>query len=185
VVSDEPDDADGSGDGRTVADIQGVEIGTADFAFALRAERAGNGGGRTYTVTYTATTTDGSDLTTTAFGFVTVPHDLGGIVEPLMLTVGETPPGTLVEWDSLPGGISYDVVQGDVASLADAGSFIDMGTVICVESQSVDPATVGSEDPDVPSPGQAFYYAVGSSDTASYGTVSAGKPRAPTAGDCP
>ena len=77
----------------------------------------------------------------------------------LMLTVGETQAGTLVEWDSLAGALSYDVVRGEVASLADAGSFIDMGTVTCVESQSVDPATLGSEDSSVPSPGQAFFSA--------------------------
>ena len=55
ITSSEPDDAAGSGDGRTTNDIQGAAFGTADFTFALRAERAGEGPGRTYRVTYSAT----------------------------------------------------------------------------------------------------------------------------------
>jgi hypothetical protein len=72
IVSDEPDDAPGNGDGHTVGDIQGATLGTADFHFKLRAERAGSGDGRTYTVTYTAT--DACGLSTAAAAVVVVPH---------------------------------------------------------------------------------------------------------------
>lgn len=72
ITSDEPDDAAGNGDGNTVGDIQGAAFGTADFAFRLRAERAGAGDGRVYTVTYTAT--DGCGLSTAASAEVIVPH---------------------------------------------------------------------------------------------------------------
>ncbi len=73
IVSDEPDDAPGGGDGHTVGDIQGAALGTADFQFTLRAERAGSGDGRTYTVTYTAT--DACGLSTASVAVVTVPHN--------------------------------------------------------------------------------------------------------------
>ncbi len=55
VTSSEPDDAPGPSDGHTTSDIQGAEIGTADFNFQLRAEADRNGSGRTYTILYTVT----------------------------------------------------------------------------------------------------------------------------------
>ncbi|WP_248923999.1 OmpL47-type beta-barrel domain-containing protein [Paenibacillus hamazuiensis] len=68
IVSNEPDD--GLGDGATAGDIQGADYGTYDTAFALRAERSGKGGGRIYTVTYTAT--DKAGNTASASAAVTV-----------------------------------------------------------------------------------------------------------------
>ena len=72
IVSDEPDDAVGNGDGNTIGDIQQAAIGVPDFHFRLRAERAGSGDGRVYTVTYTAT--DACGLNTAAAAIVRVPH---------------------------------------------------------------------------------------------------------------
>jgi len=57
------------GDGHTTDDI---EIDDAGNIF-LRAERSGAGGGRIYTVTYTAT--DASGRSSTATAYVTVPHN--------------------------------------------------------------------------------------------------------------
>jgi hypothetical protein len=71
ITSNEPDDAPGDGDGNTVGDI-GVAAGGKIF---LRAERAGTGIGRIYTVTYRAT--DASGNTATASAIVAVPHDNG------------------------------------------------------------------------------------------------------------
>jgi hypothetical protein len=71
IVSNEPDD-DG-GDGNTVDDVQGAEFGTPDTTFLLRAERNGDGTGRTYTVTYTATDAAGHSQDSSVV--VTVPHD--------------------------------------------------------------------------------------------------------------
>jgi sugar lactone lactonase YvrE len=71
VISSEPDDAPGAGDGNTAQDIQGAEEGTADFDFLVRAERCGRGPGRTYTVTYRVT--DASGNSTMARAVVTVP----------------------------------------------------------------------------------------------------------------
>ncbi|HEY5999590.1 MAG TPA: zinc-dependent metalloprotease family protein [bacterium] len=73
VVSDEPDN--GRGDGNTVNDVQGVAAGTDDREFQVRAERAGGGDGRVYTVTYEVQDASGNVTTHTAT--VTVPHDQG------------------------------------------------------------------------------------------------------------
>lgn len=51
ILSNEPDNGRGLGDGNTVDDIVIID----DFAFKLRAERTGKGSGRTYTIVYQAT----------------------------------------------------------------------------------------------------------------------------------
>ncbi len=71
VSSNEPDN--GLGDGDTDYDIQGVEAGSEDYHFQLRAERAGGGSGRIYSVLYSAT--DGAGFMVEASGEVVVPHD--------------------------------------------------------------------------------------------------------------
>jgi hypothetical protein len=84
VESNEPENTQGkprdsddstSGDGCTVNDIQGVDIGTEDYDFQLRAERAGGGDGRIYTITYMVT--DASGNSASASATVVVPHDMG------------------------------------------------------------------------------------------------------------
>lgn len=76
ITSNEPDDAEGLGDGATLNDIQKPAPGDAVFRFGLRAERAGNGKGRTYTVTYTAVDGSGNSATATSLGLV--PRDMRG-----------------------------------------------------------------------------------------------------------
>jgi hypothetical protein len=80
ITSNEPDNDQGkpydpqdstSGDGNTINDIQ---IGTDDYAFKLRAERAGAGDGRVYTITYTVT--DASGNSASASATVVVPLDM-------------------------------------------------------------------------------------------------------------
>lgn len=71
ITSNQP--INGSGDGNTNGDIQEADFGTFDRSFLLRAERAGgDSGGRTYTVTYTATDASGNQTQTRAT--VHVPH---------------------------------------------------------------------------------------------------------------
>jgi hypothetical protein len=69
VTSSEPDN--GLGDGNTAGDIQGADLGAANFAFELRAERSGGGSGRVYTIVYSVT--DASGNAATASATVTVP----------------------------------------------------------------------------------------------------------------
>jgi len=64
VTSNEPDNGDG--DGNTVNDIVIVDI----FNFKLRAERSGNGTGRTYTITYMVTDACGNSETQSVTVFV-------------------------------------------------------------------------------------------------------------------
>lgn len=70
VTSNEPDN--GLGDGDTPNDIVIVD----DFDFLLRAERAGKGSGRVYTITYKVN--DGCGNTTIANTTVFVPHNRSG-----------------------------------------------------------------------------------------------------------
>jgi hypothetical protein len=58
ITSNESDN--GLGDGDTPEDIQGVEFGTDDRSFYLRAERSGTGDGRIYTITYRSTDASGN-----------------------------------------------------------------------------------------------------------------------------
>lgn len=74
AVSSEPDN--GTGDGDTENDIQQAELGSDDRALLLRAERAGDGDGRIYTVTYELIL-DGAAPELMSVE-VTVPHDQGG-----------------------------------------------------------------------------------------------------------
>ena len=67
VSSDEP--TDGKGDGRTATDWQVVDARHV----LLRAERAGGGSGRVYTITIKAT--DAAGNTSTLPVTVSVPHD--------------------------------------------------------------------------------------------------------------
>jgi len=77
VTSSEPDDGPGDGntEGDVEIDIDGVTAGVADLAFRLRAERAGNGPGRTYTATYRLIGEDGTE--SLLEGTALVPHDQG------------------------------------------------------------------------------------------------------------
>jgi len=93
VSSSEPDDANGSGDGNTTGDVHGqdgyahpVEVATALTYDALaqrwrgtvllRAERAGTGPGRKYTLDVSATDSHGNAAVTSCC--VVVPHDQRG-----------------------------------------------------------------------------------------------------------
>ena len=74
ITSSDPDN--GTGDADTPNDIQDADVGTDDRLFSVRAERAGTGAGRVYTVTYKAT--DASGNSTVASAEVAVPHDQSG-----------------------------------------------------------------------------------------------------------
>jgi hypothetical protein len=186
IASSEPDDAPGTGSGNTPADIQDASPGTADFNFTLRAERTGTGGGRVYVVTYGAS--DASGNATTATTSVSVPHDQGGVVEPLIITAEETPGGTLLRWSEVEGALSYAVVRGNVGSLRQTETAIELGETVCIADISWASDTVGHEDSAIPPPGEIVFYVVEWRDAmgrSSYGTEGVGKPRVESAGGCP
>jgi len=184
MVSDEPDNAVGPDDGNTVNDIQGALPGSADFDLQLRAERDGDGVGRSYEVAYTAVDSSGNSTRGTTFVFV--PHDQGGITEPVVVSAENGPTGTRLRWDPVVGALSYRLVRGNVGSLREAGDFIDLGTVSCIQPDSSAASTVGHEDAEIPPLGQVFFYAVAYNDgrDSGYGTDSASKPRMQSGGDC-
>jgi hypothetical protein len=183
--SSEADDANGGGDGHTTNDIDGAGTGSDDRNVLLRAERDGQGTGRTYTALYRATDSSGNSSSDSAD--VVAPHDLGDVVEPINLSVnGKT--STTITWPLVQGAVSYDVIRGDLAALRIQGSNINLGLVTCIERDSIDSSTVGNADTAMPAPGQVFFYAVqffdGISDS-SYGSESADRARVVSGGDCP
>ncbi len=119
-------------------------------------------------------------------GFVVVPHDQGGITEPIDLLLEENGNGTLASWTEVPGAVSYDVIRGQLGQIVETQVVIDLGTVVCIENDSLDASTLGWEDAALPNPGEAFFYLVEYYDGtySSYGTESADKQRAPGSGDC-
>jgi hypothetical protein len=66
IVSNEPNDAPGLGDGHMTDDFRQAQPGTADLKFQLRAERDGSGSGWVYRVTYQAMSLSGATVTVTA-----------------------------------------------------------------------------------------------------------------------
>lgn len=187
LSSSEPDDAQGGGDGHTTNDIQEAAIGTADDQFLLRAEREGNGPGRTYTAVYRATDAAGNSSSSSTD--VRVPHDLADVVEPIFLRV-ENKDATVVLWDPVPGAVHYDIVRGDLKNLRIEGSDVNLGSVVCLERESPDASTVGNEDRVRPAPGQGFFYLVQFYDgiqDSSYGSENVGRARIvpKNGGDCP
>ncbi len=94
--------------------------------------------------------------------------------------------GTVLDWSEVPGAFFYSVVRGDVRSLGETETSIDLGSVVCIETNSSAATTVGHEDGDLPAPGEAFFYLVAYNDgwESSYGTDTAAKPRESSGGGC-
>lgn len=180
IYSSEPGNS--AGDGDTNVDIKGANRGTADFDFALRAERVGDGNGRVYTVVYTATDASGNQASATSF--VAVPHDQGGGVEPLSLSVRDEGSGTLIEWTEVSGAIFYNVISGQITNFLDTSLNFDLGATACIEAASFDTSTVGHEHAGQPAPGEAIFYLVEYFDgwSSGFSTESAARPRSMTGG---
>jgi len=192
VNSSEPDDAAGGSDGNTSGDIVLQE--DAAHTLFLRAERDARGSGRVYTLTFRGSDASGNTVTATAH--VLVPHDLGGVADPVSLRAQQSSSGTLISWRYLGSSDAplnpswYNVARGRVNRIHDAGAAISLGPLDCVEAASVDTSTLGHEDQEVPAPGEAFFYVVefvdaSSGQSSSFGHEGAAKPHQPGSGGCP
>ena len=132
--------------------------------------------------------TDGVGLSSAASSTVFVPHDQGGVTEPLMLWVTENGWGTVLTWDAVPGTSYYDVVRGELANIREKDEFYHMGQLACTASATTQTDTVGLEDPELPPSGETFFYLAEYNDglPSGYGTVSAAKERfVPPGQGCP
>ena len=194
VTSSEPDDAPGDGDGRTSGDIAGADAGTPDTEVLLRGERAGDGPGRTYELTYQAV--DASGNVASALAVVTVPHDQGQGPEPLSLRLEPNGmPGLAhVYWNGVGGAQAYDVVMGDLAALRVEDNRITLGAVR-VPARLITTTTFLETDGSsaaglVPPMGKAFFYLVDYRDgrgPSGFGTEAVPLPLEPSLcdGGCP
>jgi hypothetical protein len=182
VTSNEADN--GKDDGNTVNDISGVEMGTFDTQFQLRAERAAGGNGRIYTAVYEAT--DAAGHRRMEAGMAVVPHDQGGVIDPISLVVEQRPSGSVVRWAPAQDAVGYDVIRGDLDRIAETPVAINLGAVVCIVNDAPGVDTTGWADTAVPKPGKGYFYLVKYFDgtSGSYGAADADKPRAPGAGAC-
>jgi len=104
----------------------------------------------------------------------------------LELEVADPSP-TVVRWNFLGTGVTYDVIRGGVGALHAMGGLVDLGLVTCIENDSTDLTTRGLADAVAPPAGQAFFYLVRQNPPGSglgYGFSSAHDTRLPAAGDC-
>ena len=180
VHSSEPDDAPGDEDGRTVGDVASADTGSPDTEILLRAERSGEGPGRTYEITYAAL--DASGNTASALAVVAVPHDQGDGPEPLSIHVEpQATPGTVhVYWNTVGGARAYDLITGAVENLKVDGGRITLGTVKVPGRLLTGTSWAGADGSPVA--GRAFFYLVQYRDdrgTSGFGTESVPLPREP------
>jgi hypothetical protein len=189
ATSNEPDDAPGEGDGSTTGDVTGADLGAADAEVLLRAERDGAGSGRQYELAYESA--DAAGNVTRRSVFVSVPHDSPLGNEPLQLRLQpETAGRTSIFWSIVPGVAGYDLIRGDLASVARKPNLLSLGTVSVLAAGStatdfVEPAGA------TPPAGRVFFYLMqyrGSDGSrGGYGTESGALPREPEScgGACP
>ena len=94
---------------------------------------------------------------------------------------------TIVRWNTLGPGISYDLARGNVAALRAIGGMVDLGVVVCVENDSTDLSNRTLADAAIPPVGQSFFYLARPTPKGTppgYGQSSSGQPRVPASGDC-
>ena len=179
VTSSEADDADGGGDGYTSNDIQDAEIGTADTAIKLRAER-GNGSGRFYELTYSVTDCVGNNDLARAGVFV--PHDQGGQTESVILEFVQLPvpaaSNLSLQWSPVPGATAYNVLRGRLSGVQVSGSFTVIEDAECLARGLTSPTMSGITLDEVPGPGETYFYLVEvlqGGTSGGYGSVAGGR----------
>lgn len=182
ATSSEPDDANGNGDGHTTGDIAGADLGTADAALFLRAERAGTGPGRVYEVAYQAS--DACGNTRSGVALVVVPHDQGQGPDPLQVRLEHdgADGAAYVYWSAVGGVDDYDLIRGVVRNVNLDGNRISLGPVEVIARGTTANAYTEVTDGAQPAVGEAFFYLVQYRDArgpSGFGTESAHYPREP------
>lgn len=113
-------------------------------------------------------------------------HETIGVLGPVELSMEESQNGTVARWTTVLAAESYNVIRGQLNHIADTGSSIDVGPVVCIEAGSID--TEGFPDSALPDPGEAYFYLAeavyADGSRSSYGASSTGKPRVPGPGAC-
>ena len=179
ATSSEADDANGGEDGHTSDDIQDADVGTADTEIRLRAERAGNGPGRLYEVTYTVTDCVGNSGLGHAGVFV--PHDEGGHTESVFLEFVQLPapaaPEPSLQWSPVPGATAYNVLRGRLSAVRVSGSFTVIEDAECLARELTAPTITGGALDEVPEPGETYFYLVEvlQGTSSGYGSVTGGR----------
>jgi hypothetical protein len=189
VTSSEADDALGPGDGETEGDIAGGDLGTADEALWLRAERSGDGPGRTYELRYEAM--DAAGNVTPALAVVRVPHDPGNRAAEADLRVEQDPVtgNLLLLWPPVLGSSGYDAIRGEGSQVTIQASSVRLGPVT-VLAREIGATALHLEEDAIPPPGEVAFYLLQSrspSGRSGYGLESVPWPRVPSscAGGCP
>ncbi len=183
-MSSEPDNAIGDGDGDTVDDMQSLEVGTADVLVRLRAERAGSGLGRTYELSYRAV--DASGNLVPVLSVVSVPHDLSGNSEPVLVRLRPDEPtgGLWVLWPTVPESSGYDVLSGRLEELQVQDHVLLLGSVEVLARGTQETAYLEDVSRGDPALGEIFLYVVQARTdlgNTGYGTATAPYPREPVA----
>jgi subtilisin family serine protease len=190
VLSSEPDDAAGEGDGSTTGDIDGIDAGTPDAEIRLRAERAGDGPGRLYQLAYRVT--DAGQNSAEGLAIVAVPHDLGAGPETLLMQLQPNglPGKVRIDWPAPFGSVGFDVVAGNLANVSLVGDELLLTTAQVLARATAATSIDEGVDGPVPPLGEAIIYLIQQRTDAGgtgYGTATAPWPRLPAAcpGGCP
>jgi len=181
ALSSEPDDAPGTGDGSTAGDVQDANPGTPDAEISLRAERAGNGTGRTYELRYRSSDAAGN----VGEGVLTirVPRDDPSGIDPLRLHLdgGVASGGSRITWDEVTSATGYDVIRGDLLQISRGPVLISLGEVSVLARGAQESDMLN--DLATPPVGEVFFYLaqyrLPDGTASGYGTESTALPREP------
>ena len=76
----------------------------------------------------------------------------------MMIAAHENGTGMVLAWDAVLGALFYDAVRGKVSNLRDKLDFFHLGQLTCNAPNTIQRSTLGSEDSEIPTLGEAFFY---------------------------
>lgn len=122
------------------------------------------------------------------WGRVNMNRTLQGTEASITLRVDGVPPTALTYNTANPLANSYDFIRADLGALSESAAGVDLGPVVCLEDDSLDPNTTGNADAASPNLGEAFTYFGrfnAAAVTRSYGGSSLNRDRWAASDDCP